>query len=88
MWAFSSCGEQGLLLVAGHGLLIAVSSLSLQSTGSRLMGSSSCRLWARSCGAQASLLHGMWNLPGPEMEPMSLAKADRFLSTAPPGKSE
>ena len=26
-WAFSSCGEQGLLLVAVHGLLIAVASL-------------------------------------------------------------
>ena len=27
MWAFSSCGEQGLLFVAEHGLLIAVASL-------------------------------------------------------------
>ena len=26
-WAFSSCGEQGLLFVAVHGLLIAVASL-------------------------------------------------------------
>ena len=26
MWAFSSCGEQGLLFVAVHGLLIAVAS--------------------------------------------------------------
>ena len=26
-WAFSSCGEQGLLLIVAHGLLIAVSSL-------------------------------------------------------------
>ena len=26
-WAFSSCGERGLLFVAVHGLLIAVSSL-------------------------------------------------------------
>ena len=26
-WAFSSCGEQGLLFVAVHGFLIAVSSL-------------------------------------------------------------
>ena len=25
--AFSSCGERGLLFVAGHGLLIAVASL-------------------------------------------------------------
>ena len=27
MWAFSSCGERGLLFVAVHGLLIAVASL-------------------------------------------------------------
>ena len=26
-WAFSSCGEQGLLFVAAHGILIAVASL-------------------------------------------------------------
>ena len=26
-WAFSSCGERGLLFVAVHGLLIAVASL-------------------------------------------------------------
>ena len=26
-WAFSSCGEQGLLFVVVHGLLIAVASL-------------------------------------------------------------
>ena len=29
-WAFSSCGEQGLLFVAVHGLLIAVASLVLE----------------------------------------------------------
>ena len=34
MWAFSSCGEWGLLLVAVRGLLIAVASL-VGSTGSR-----------------------------------------------------
>ena len=26
-WAFSSCGEQGLLFIVVHGLLIAVASL-------------------------------------------------------------
>ena len=28
-----------------------------------------------SCGAWAWLLHGMWDLPGPEIEPMSPALA-------------
>ena len=35
----------------------------------------------------ASLLHGMWNLPGPGIKPVPLALAGRFLSTEPPGKS-
>jgi len=34
------------------------------------------------------LLCGRWNLPGPEIEPVSSALAGRFLSTAPPGKPE
>ena len=30
---------------------------------------------------------GMWDLPGPGIEPMSPALADRFLTTGPLGKS-
>ena len=33
------------------------------------------------------LLHGMWNLPGPGIEPVSRALAGGFLPTVPPGKS-
>ena len=40
-----------------------------------------------SCGAQAQLLPGMWDLPGPGLEPVSPALAGGFLTTAPPGKS-
>ena len=40
-----------------------------------------------SCGTWAQLLCGMWNLPGPELEPVSPALAGGFLTTAPPGKS-
>ena len=29
----------------------------------------------------------MWDLPGPGLEPVSLALAGEFLTTAPPGKS-
>ena len=32
------------------------------------------------------MLHGMWDLPRPGLEPVSLALAGRFLTTAPPGK--
>ena len=54
-------------------------------------GLSSCGLWAlelrlSSCGARALLLHGMWDLPGPGLEPMSFALAGRFLTTVPTGK--
>ena len=40
-WAFSSCGEQGLLFVVVHGFLIAVACLV-----SRVLGLSSCGTWA------------------------------------------
>ena len=39
--------------------------------------------WLSSCGSWALFAHGMWNLPGPEIEPISPALAGRFLSTIP-----
>ena len=39
-----------------------------------------------SCGAQAYLLHGMWDLPGPGLEPVSPALAGGFSTTVPPGE--
>ena len=30
----------------------------------------------------------MWDLPGPRLEPVSLALASGFLTTEPPGKSQ
>ena len=56
-WAFSSCGERGLLFVAVHGLFTAVASL-VAEHGSRHAGFSSCGAWAlerrlSSCGARA-----------------------------------
>ena len=50
-------------------------------------GSWALEHWLSSCGAQASLLRGMWDLPGPGLEPMSPALAGGFLTAAPPGKS-
>ena len=40
-----------------------------------------------SCGTWAQLLCGMWDLPGPGLEPVSTALAGGFLTTAPPGKN-
>ena len=54
---------------------------------------SSCGLQALvlrlgSCGTQVYLVHDMWNLPGPAIEPVSPALAGRLLSTVPQGKSK
>ena len=38
------------------------------------------------CGSRAELLHGMWDLPRPGLEPVSPTLAGRFSTTAPPGK--
>ena len=35
-----------------------------------------------------SCSNGMWDLPGPGIEPVSPALAGGFLTTAPPGKSD
>jgi len=39
-----------------------------------------------SCGARAKVLCGMWDLPEPEIEPMSPALAGEFFAIEPPGK--
>ena len=54
-------------------------------------GLSSCGSWAlehrlNSFGARAQLLHSMWNLSGPGIEPVSPALAGRFFTTEPSGK--
>ena len=58
----------------------------MRSTGSSHVGFSSCGVGFSSCGARALLLCGMWELPGPGLEPVSPALAGGFLTTAPPGK--
>ena len=55
-------------------------------------GFSCCGAWAlerrlSSCGARAQFLRGMWDLPGPGLEPLSPALAGGFPTTVPPGKS-
>ena len=47
------------------------------------MDSVGVALVLRSCGAQAQLLHGVWDLPGPGMGPMLPAVLGGFLSTVP-----
>ena len=74
---FSCCGAWALGMWAS-----VVAACGLSSCGSQVL---ECRL--SSGGTQAYLLCGMWDLPRPGIEPMSLKMAGGFLTTAPPGKS-
>ena len=76
--AFSSCSEWGPLFIAVRGPLTVAAPLVEEH-----------RLQMRrlsSCGSWAQLLRGMWDLPGPGLEPVSPALAGRFSTTAPRGK--
>ena len=78
--AFSSCGKRGPLFIVVRRPLIVAASLVAEH---KLQ---TCRL--SSCGSRAQLLHGMWDLPRPGLEPVSPALAGRFSTTAPPGKPQ
>jgi len=67
---------------AAHRLSLAAVSGHTHLWGAQALGS-----WLSGCGLQASLLHGMWNLPRPRIKPVSPALPGRFLATALPGKS-
>ena len=76
--AFSSCGKRGPLFIVVRGPLTITASLVAEH-----------RLQTRrlsNCGSRAQLLHGMWDLPRPGLEPVSPVLAGRFSTTAPPGK--
>ena len=49
-------------------------------------GSQSLEYRLNSCGAEAYLLHCIWDLPGSGIEPVSPALAGRFSTTEPLGK--
>ena len=79
--AFSSCGEQGPLSRGG--------APAFHCTGFfYLFGA-----WAVRGMGSVVLVHrlncpwGMWILPGPGIEPMSVALEGKFLTSRPPGKS-
>ena len=88
---------RGLSLVVEHGLLVVAASLvvghrlwSLPASVVAVCGLSSCASRAlehriNSCGTQASLLQGMWNLPRPGIKPMSPTVAGEFLTTKQQG---
>ena len=76
--ASSSCGKRGPPFIAVRGPLSIAASLAAEH-----------RLQTRrlsNCGSQAQPLHGMWDPPRPELEPVSPALTGRLSTTAPPGK--
>ena len=79
---FSLVESRGYSLAAVHRLLTAVASPAVEH---RLLGMRASTVAARglsSCGTGAELLHGMCDPPGPGIEPMSPALADRFFTTS------
>ena len=80
------------VFVAACGLSLAEVSGSYSSLW--CSGFSWCYLLLSQCtGSKAGRLlqlwhHSTWNLPGPGVEPLSLALAGRFLTTEPSGKSQ
>ena len=85
---FYSCSKRGLISnYCGFSLW----RLLLQNTGSRAHSLSSRGSWAqehrlRSWAARTWLHHSMWDFPKSGIKHVSLALADRFFTTGPPGK--
>ena len=71
-------GSQGCCVV----VCVASHCSGFSCCGARALGA-----WASVVAAWAWLLHRMWNLSGPGVEPMSPALAGGFSTTGPPGKS-
>ena len=80
-WAFSSCGQLGLLFRWFVAFSLQWLPL-LQSMGSRRVGSGVVAHRLSCPDACGILVH-----PWPGIKPMSPALADRFLTTGPAGKS-
>ena len=99
-WAFSSCGERGLLFIKVHRLLIVVAPLVAEHgpQARRLQQLWHVRSLVVSCRLQSAgsvvVAQGLscsaacGNPPGPGLEPESPELAGRFLTTVPPGKSQ
>lgn len=62
-------------------------SQALQHTGSGGCGLKALERWSVGVVPGLELLRGMWNPPGPRIDPVSLAMAGEFLPSVLPGKS-
>ena len=95
-WVFLAV--RGLSLVGvsgGYSATLHCGAWAFHCSGFFCCGAQALGMWASvvvacelsSCGAWASLLCGMWDLPGPGIEPVSPALEGGFPTTVPPGKS-
>ena len=95
IYLFEGCARSSLIFTECRRPLAVGSGLpsSRRAPASHCSGFSCCRARAlrhtgvSSCGTQAWLPRGMWNLPRPGVKPVSSALAGRLLTTGPPGKS-
>ena len=83
--AFSRWREQELLCSCAWTYRGGVSGCGAQARGAR--ASAVAVRGLRGCGARAQGLLSMWDLPRADIEPVSPALANGFLSTVPPAKS-
>ena len=80
--AFSGCSEPGPLSSCRASALTVVASV-VRENRLQALGTRSLELCL-----MTQLPYGTWDVPGPEIQPVSLALADGFLSTEPLGKSQ
>lgn len=83
--SFLRLRRAGLFLITVCGLPCGGLSVGAQASGARALIVAAHGLG--SCGSGACLLRGMRNLPRPEIESPSPARAGGFVSPGPPGKS-
>ena len=76
VWAFSSCGELGLLSSCGG--CSCCRAWALGRGGISRCSSQAPEHKLSSCGTWAELFLGMWNLPGSGIEPTSPALTERI----------
>ena len=84
MRAFSSCGKRGPL--SGCNGFSCCKAQALGRTDFSSCSSPAPEHRLSSCGVQTQLLHGIRDLPEPEIESLSPALAGRFFTIEPTGK--
>ena len=91
VWLFSGCSKQGLLSgcsvrASRHSGFSRCRARALERAGFSSCSSHALDHRFSGCGSLAWLLHSMWDLTRPGIEPISFALTGRFFTTELPGK--